>query len=133
MASQVVTTAGDLSVVEFQSYVRGYHTYMQSWSPVVGQALRLKREPANAHDVHAVAIYHESQVVGHVPYNLAPTVSAFLRRDVNKGFAEVTGDKLNRGARYGLEIPCTYRLSGGSRGGVAGVATPPNGLVNAVD
>ena len=54
MASQVVTTAGDLSVVEFQSYVRGYHAYMLSWSPVVGQALRLKREPANAHDAHAV-------------------------------------------------------------------------------
>ena len=85
---------------------------MQSWSPVVGQALRLKREPSNAHDVHAVAVYYENQVVGHVPYNLAPTVSAFLRRDVNKGFAEVTGDKVNRGAGYGLEIPCTYRLYG---------------------
>ena len=73
---------------------------------VVGQALTLKREPANA---HAVAVYYENQVVGHVPYNLAPTVSAFLRRD---GFAEVTGDKVNRGAGYGLEIPCTYRLYG---------------------
>ena len=99
-------------MVEFQSYVRGYHAYMQSWSPVVGQALRLKREPSNAHDVHAVAVYYENQVVGHVPYNLAPTVSAFLRRDVNKGFAEVTGDKVNRGAGYVLEIPCTYRLYG---------------------
>ena len=43
----------------------------------------------------AAAVYYENQVVGHVPYNLAPTVSAFLRRDVNKGFAEVTGDKVN--------------------------------------
>jgi hypothetical protein len=84
---------------------------MQSWSPVLGQALSIKREPANAHDVHAVAVYYENQVVGHVPYNLAPTVSAFLRRDVNKGFAEVTGGNVNRGAGYGLEIPCTYRLS----------------------
>ena len=33
-----------------------------------------------------------------------------LRRDVNK--AEVTGQKANRGAGYGLEIPCTYRLYG---------------------
>ena len=53
---------------------------MQSLSPVVGQALRLKREPANAHDVHGVAVFYENQVVGHVPYNLAPTVSVFLRR-----------------------------------------------------
>ena len=26
-----------------------------------------------------------------LPYNLAPAVSQFLRRDVNKGFVEVTG------------------------------------------
>ena len=35
-----------------------------------------------------------------------------MKRDVNKGFAEVTGDKVNRGAGYGLEIPCKYRLYG---------------------
>ena len=27
-----------------------------------------------------------------------------------KGFAEVTSSKVNRGAGYGLEIPCVYRL-----------------------
>ena len=83
--------------------------YAKSWSLVVGQALR---EPANSHDVHAVAVYYENQVVVHVPYNLAPTVCTFLRRDVNKRFAEVTGDKVNRSAGYGLEIPCTYGLYG---------------------
>ena len=30
----------------------------------------------------------------------------------SKGFAEVTREKLNRGAGYGLEIPCVYRLYG---------------------
>ena len=29
---------------------------------------------------------------------------------VNKAFAAVTGQKVNKGAGYGLEIPCTYRL-----------------------
>ena len=33
-------------------------------------------------------------------------------RDVNKAFAEVTGAGVNRGAGYGLEIPCIYRLYG---------------------
>ena len=36
-------------------------------------------------------------------------------RDCNKGFVEVsyiTGRKVNRGAAYGLEIPCIYRLYG---------------------
>ena len=33
-----------------------------------------------------------------MPFNLAPVVSAFLRRSVKKGMAEVTGNKVNRGA-----------------------------------
>ena len=53
-------------------------------------------------------------IVGHVPRNLSPSLFQFLLRlrDVNKAFAEVTGQKVNRGAGYGLEIPCTYRLYG---------------------
>ena len=38
------------------------------------------------------------------------SISQFLQRDVNKGFAEVTGHKVIRGAGYGLEIPVVYRL-----------------------
>ena len=51
-------------------------------------------------------------VVGHVPCNLASLFFYFLRKSCNKGTAEVTGDKVNRGAGYGLEIPCKYRLYG---------------------
>ncbi len=54
----------------------------------------LRRESANTHDRHAVAVYQDNVTVGHVPYNLAP---AFWR-EVNKGFATVTGEKINRGA-----------------------------------
>ena len=84
---RVVDTAASLAIHEHveEAYVRGYHAHIQ--------ALSIKREPANAHDVHAVAVYYEIQVVGHVPYNLAPTVHAFLRRE---GFAEVTGDIIIR-------------------------------------
>ena len=32
-------------------------------------------------------------------------MSQFLSRDANKGFARVTGSKVNRKAGYGLEIP----------------------------
>ena len=64
----------------------------------------------NSEDSHAVAVLNEDVIVGHIPYNLAPIVESFLRRDVNKGFAQVTGNKVNRGAGYGLEIPCVYRL-----------------------
>ena len=52
--------------------------------------------------------------MGHVPYNLAPIASAFLKRSGNKGMAEVTGSRVNRGAGYGLEIPCKYHFFGSS-------------------
>ena len=102
----------NLQVFEIDSYVRGYHAYMDVWSPVIGETVLVKREPSNVKDRHAVAIFKEDAVVGHVPYNIAPRFSQFLRRDVNKAFAEVTGEKVNRGAGYGLEIPCVYRLYG---------------------
>ncbi len=56
-------------------------------------------------DKHAVAVYKDAVIVGHVPYNISASLSAFLRRDLNKEFAEITGGKVNRGAGYGLEIP----------------------------
>ena len=85
---------------------------MDVWTPVEDEMLRLIPEPSNSVDRNAVAVMKEGEVVGHVPYNLAPVVSLFLRRDVNKAFAGVTGDKVNRGAGYGLEIPCVYKFYG---------------------
>ena len=37
---------------------------------------------------------------------------SLLRRDINKAFAQVTNDKINRGAGYGLEVLCRFSLSG---------------------
>ena len=61
-------------------------------------------------DRNADAVMKEGRLVGHVPFNLAPIISLFLRRDVNKAFARVTGGKVNRGAGYGLEIQCVYQM-----------------------
>ncbi len=111
MASQVAWV--NLQVLEIHSYIRGYHAYSEVWgTPVSGEMLLLKREPTNSKDKHAVAVYKDDVTVGHVPYNISASLSAFLRRDLNKAFAEVTGGKVNRGAGYGLEIPCVYRLYG---------------------
>ena len=55
------------------------------------------------------AVKRNSMVVGHVHFNLARTLSAFLRRPTEL-FAEVTGSKVNRGAGYGSEIPCKYHF-----------------------
>ena len=79
---------------------------------MLNEELILKREPTNKRDCNAVAVEKEGVIVGHVPFNLAPFMSVFLRRDVNSGFAKVVGNRVNRGAGYGLEIPCEYSLYG---------------------
>ena len=35
---------------------------------------------------------------------MSNTVSQFLRRDINKAFAQVTGDYVNTGTGYGLDF-----------------------------
>ena len=111
IASQVVSSQSiqDLTI---ESFIRGYHAYTDVWTPVEVEMLRLIPEPSNSVDRNAVAVMKEDQVVGHIPYNVAPIVSLFLKRDVNKAFARVTREKINRGAGYGLEIPCVYQFYG---------------------
>ena len=110
MASQI--PGSSLSVTEIQSYFRGYHAYVDIWTPLIGEMLLLRREPNNPKDKSAVVVVNDGEVVGHVPYNMSNTVSQILKRDCNKVFAEVTGEKLNRGAGNGLEILCIYSFYG---------------------
>ncbi len=72
----------------------------------MGEVLLLKREPDNVRDNCAVAVLKEGQVVGHIPYNISATAY------YNKAFVEVTGDRVNRGGGYGVEVPCCYRFYG---------------------
>ena len=50
--------------------------------------LRLIPEPTNSVDGNAVAVM-KGQAVGHVPFNLSPIISLFLRRDVTKLLLEL--------------------------------------------
>ena len=90
MASQPVSD-NEVQILEIQSYIRGYHAYMEVWTPTIGEILLVKSEPTNCQDSKAVAILKENVTIGHVPQNIAPRLFHFLRRDVNKAFAEVTG------------------------------------------
>ena len=113
MASQPAVRPAELGATEFRSFIRGYHAYCHIWpNPSIGECLMLRPEPDNPVDQSAVAVIKHGQVVGHVPHNAAPVIAHFLRRGCNKGFVTVDGVKLNRGAGYGLEIPCTYRFYG---------------------
>ena len=85
---------------------------MDCWNRWIGEVLPIERDQTNPEDQCAVAIKKSGGTVGHVLFNLAPVVSAFLRRSSNKGLMEVTGNRVNQGAGYGLEVPCKYHFYG---------------------
>ena len=104
-----------LDQYEIVAFIRGAHAYPLYWqsSSHTAQVLRLQREPHNGHDRPAVGVVTaDGTVVGHVSFNLYPVMSSFLTREFNKGHAEIIGRPVNRGAGYGLEVPCVYRLYG---------------------
>ena len=65
---------------DLDSFVRGYHAYMDIWTPKVGdENFCLKSENENQHDKFAVAILLEEQIVGHVPKNLSKIFHQFMK------------------------------------------------------
>ena len=70
----------DSSTFQCDSFVRGYHVYMNIWKPlVVGECLKSRKDPTNKMDKTAVAVirinsYREETVVGHVPKNMPKIV-----------------------------------------------------------
>ena len=85
----------------------GGDPYCQFKAVWVRELPLVKPEPTNVKDKTAVTVLKDTTTVGHVP---APRHFQFLRRDVNKAFAEVIRERVNRGAGYGLEVPCIYNL-----------------------
>ena len=57
---------------------------MEQWEPWNGEVLPLEREPDNPEDNCAVGIKKNGETVGHVPFNQAPVVSAFIFEKVIK-------------------------------------------------
>ena len=97
----------------FNSFVRGYHAYIDSWDPKVGdENLELVPEEDNEHDDFAAAIKSEDRIVGHVPKNLSKIMNRFTKIPSCSLRCKVTGKRVNRGAGYVLEIPVVYELSG---------------------
>ena len=84
MASQAVTgsqesASQESAVLEFLSFIRGYHVYQTTWYPKLGDVLCLEREPTNCKDRYAVAVINGSIVVGHLPYNIHGLYRIFLK------------------------------------------------------
>lgn len=43
-------------ILVVNSFVRGYHEYMDVWEPIINEEYFLKREPGNKTDENAVAV-----------------------------------------------------------------------------
>ena len=102
MASQVE------AAYYFESVVRGHHIYNTIWTPSLGDILMVFPEPLNDHDRHAVCVKKDDVIVGHVPREQANTMWHFLMHG-GQVSCEVTG---RRKLGNGLEVPCTYKLTG---------------------
>ena len=68
---------------------------------MIGKALLVKRDPLTLR-IKCCGHYEEDSIVGHV---LSLYLLHFGKR-CQQAFAEVSGEKVKRGAGYGLEIPC---------------------------
>ena len=59
----MMATSLDEEVSVLESTVRGYHAYMNNWTPVIGQILQVDWEGDNIHDPFAVATSYGASVV----------------------------------------------------------------------
>ena len=63
----------------FNSFVRGYHEYMDVWTSNVGdENLYLEPEDGNEYDKNAVAVIIDGKTGGHILKNLSKTFKRFL-------------------------------------------------------
>ena len=102
------------TVLQVNSFMRGYHEYQEIWTPEIGDDYKLKREPLNAVDNNAVAIVRKREggrsrrkciyenefngetVIGHVPMLMALWLTKFLKRPTNKRRTVVKGKRVDR-------------------------------------
>ena len=52
--------AVELEKLEIKSFVRGFHAYMDIWTPEEGERLNLIQEPENIKDKYVVSDLNES-------------------------------------------------------------------------
>ena len=51
---------------ETESVIKGYHAYMNDWTPILGEDLSKLSEPENENHKYAVAVTKDAQVIGHL-------------------------------------------------------------------
>ena len=62
--------------------IRGHHVYKEIWTPQKGDTLycrKYNRSEALEFDKHAVGVFKEDILVGHVPVEVSRIISYFLQ------------------------------------------------------
>ena len=49
-----------------ESVIKGYHVYMNDWTPILGENLSARPEPENETDKYPVAVTTDARVIGHL-------------------------------------------------------------------
>ena len=91
------------------------HVYQETWTPVIGECLECRHEPRNLEDKNAIAVIKDGTVVGHVPRCFSLWMKMFLGLPKSNISCKITGNRVNRGAGNGLEIPSEYSAEGDRR------------------
>ena len=95
--------------ISFGAPIRGHHVYKEMWTPQIGETLYCKndnRQEALQFDKHAVGVFKDDVLVGHVPIEVSRIISYFLQtNETNTVQVEVTG---KRKRELGLIVPGKY-------------------------
>ena len=98
---------------ETESVIKGYHAYMNDWTPILGENLSTRSEPENEIDKYAVAITKDTRVIGHLKKGktgrYAKTVFYFLRANLmNTISITVTGKGLTLEMGKACKFPAQF-------------------------
>ena len=93
---------------ETESVIKGYHAYVNDWTPILGENLSTRPEPENEND---------AWVIGHLKKGktglYAKNVFYFLQANpMNTAGITVTWKSVNFGEGQGFQIPCTILFKG---------------------
>ena len=106
----------DTDIFLLNSYVYGYHAYMDVWNAIIDDSVLCKNGERNEFNITAVALFRDEclkqNVVGHFPIYLSRKFYRFLKLPGCSISATVTSKRLNRDAADVLEIPVEYRFFG---------------------
>ena len=95
--------------IKFDAPIRGHHVYKEIWTPQKGDTLYCRKDnrPETLEfDKHAVGVFKEVILVGHVPVEVSRITSYFLQANgTNEVKVEVTG---KRKREIGLIVPGKY-------------------------